>query len=129
LSDPTPIPGQTGPLWTAGDTLFFYGGWLSNFAPTPGLRLPYGYAGHSERDKVPVQSAEHWFQACKARTRRGFDNVLACGSPGGAKRAGRQLELRPRLGAGEVRGHAVRFVPSMAPADLGPCLGLESAPA
>jgi len=95
LSDPTPVCGQTAPPWTAGDTLFFYGGWLSNFAPTPGLRLPYGYRGHTERDKVPVQSVEHWFQACKARTRRDFDNVLACGSPGGAKRAGRALELRP----------------------------------
>jgi hypothetical protein len=48
----TPVPSQTGPPWTASDTLFFYGCWLSNFAPTPGLRLQYGYDGHIERDKV-----------------------------------------------------------------------------
>jgi ribA/ribD-fused uncharacterized protein len=95
VPDPTPIPGQTGPPWTASDTLFFYGEWLSNFAPTPGLRLPFGYHGHHERDRLPVPTVEHYFQACKARNRRGFDNVLACGTPGGAKRAGRQLELRP----------------------------------
>jgi hypothetical protein len=34
LSDPTPVRGQTAPPWTAGDRLFSYGGWLSNFAPT-----------------------------------------------------------------------------------------------
>ena len=34
------IPGRTGPPWTAEGTVYFFGGWLSNFAPTPGLRLP-----------------------------------------------------------------------------------------
>ena len=89
------VPGHTGPPRSASGTLFFYGGWLSNFAPTPGLRLPFGYYGHHESDRVPVRTSEHWFQACKARSRRGFDNVLACATPGQAKRAGQQLELRP----------------------------------
>jgi ribA/ribD-fused uncharacterized protein len=40
-------------------------------------------------------TVEHWFQACKARSRRGFDNVLVCASAGAAKRAGGKLELRP----------------------------------
>jgi len=31
------IPGRTGPPWTADRTVYFYGGWLSNFAPTPGF--------------------------------------------------------------------------------------------
>ena len=48
----TPTPGRTGPPWTAEGTVFFYGGFLSNFAPTPGLRLPFGYHGHHENDKV-----------------------------------------------------------------------------
>jgi ribA/ribD-fused uncharacterized protein len=86
---------RQGPPWTAPQTVYFYGGWLSNFAPTRGLRLPFGYEGHHERDRVPVPTVEHFFQACKSRTRRGFDNVLACGTPAAAKRAGRQLELRP----------------------------------
>ena len=48
----TRTPGRAGPPWTAPDTVFFYGGFLSNFAPTPGLRLPFGYHGHHENDKV-----------------------------------------------------------------------------
>jgi hypothetical protein len=52
------IPGRTGPPWTAEGTLYFYGGWLSNFAPTPGLRLPFGYFGHHENDRVPGFSAQ-----------------------------------------------------------------------
>ena len=30
----TPTPGSTGPPWTAAGTVFFYGGFMSNFAPT-----------------------------------------------------------------------------------------------
>jgi ribA/ribD-fused uncharacterized protein len=75
--------------------VYFYGGWLSNFAPTPGLRLPFGYHGHHENDRVPVRTVEHWFQACKATSRRQFDVILASGTAAGAKRAGRETELRP----------------------------------
>jgi N-glycosidase YbiA len=87
-------PGRTGPPWTAEGTVYFYGGPLSNFAPTPGLRLPFGYHGHHERDRVPVASTEHWFQACKATSRAQFDVILASGSAAIAKHAGRQTELR-----------------------------------
>ena len=89
------MPGRTGPPWTAEGTVYFYGGWLSNFAPTPGLRLPFGYHGHHENDRVPVRSVEHWFQACKATSRQQFDLILACGTAAAAKRAGRETELRP----------------------------------
>ena len=75
--------------------MYFYGGWLSNFAPTPGLRLPFGYHGHHENDRVPVRTVEHWFQACKATSRQQFDLILACGTAAAAKRAGRETELRP----------------------------------
>jgi ribA/ribD-fused uncharacterized protein len=75
--------------------VYFYGGPLSNFAPTPGLRLPYGYHRHVERDRVPARTVEHWFQACKTTSRRAFDNILACPTPAAAKQAGRQTELRP----------------------------------
>ena len=75
--------------------MYFYGGPLSNFAATPGLRLPFGYHGHHENGRVPVQTVEHWFQACKATSRQQFDMILACGSAQAAKHAGRQTELRP----------------------------------
>ena len=88
------IPGRTGPPWTAEGTVYFYGGWLSNFAPTPGWRLPFGYHGHCENDRLPVPTAEHYFQACKATSRRQFDVILACGTAAAAKQAGRQTELR-----------------------------------
>jgi ribA/ribD-fused uncharacterized protein len=89
------IPGRTGPPWAAEGTVYFYGGPLSNFAPTPGLRLPFGYQGHHENDRVPVSTVEHWFQACKATSRQQFDMILACGTAAAAKRAGRETELRP----------------------------------
>ncbi len=92
----SPTPGVDHPPWDARNTLYFYGGPLSNFAPTPGLRLPYGYHGHTESDQVAVvKTVEHWFQACKAMSRRECDNILACGTAKGAKHAGRQIELRP----------------------------------
>jgi ribA/ribD-fused uncharacterized protein len=91
----TPAPGRTGPPWTAENTVYFHGGPLSNFAPTPGLRLPFGYHGHHEHDRVPVASTEHWFQACKATSRAQFDAILTSASPAIAKRAGRATELRP----------------------------------
>jgi hypothetical protein len=50
----TAIPGRTGPPWAADGTVYFHRGWLSNFAPTPGLRLPFGYQSHHENDRVPV---------------------------------------------------------------------------
>jgi ribA/ribD-fused uncharacterized protein len=97
MSNPIPAttPGQGGSPWSAKDTVYFYGGPLSNFAATPGLRLPFGYHGHHENDRVPVRTLEHWFQACKATSRQQFDMILACGSAKAAKHAGRQTELRP----------------------------------
>ena len=89
------MPGRTGPPWTADGTAYFFGGWLSNFAATPGLRLPFSYHGHHEHDRVPVRSVEHWFQACKATSREQFDLILTCNTAAAAKRAGRETELRP----------------------------------
>jgi ribA/ribD-fused uncharacterized protein len=91
----TDTAGRTGPPWNASDTLFFHGGFLSNFAATPGLRLPFGYHGHHENDRIPVKTVEHWFQACKATSRQQFDMILACGTARAAKKAGRQTPLRP----------------------------------
>ena len=54
-----------------------------DFAPTPGLRLPFGYHGHHEHDRVPVGSVEHWFQACKATSREQFGLMFACGTAAG----------------------------------------------
>ena len=90
-----PTPGRTGPPWTAEGTVYFYGGFLSNFAPTPGLRLPFGYHGHHENDKVPVATVEHWFQACKATSRQQFDLILTSETSAIAKHTGRQTRLRP----------------------------------
>src|SRR6266540_1720062 len=98
MADPAPVTpalGRTGPPWTAEGTQYFFGGFLSNFAPTPGLRLPFGYHGHHERDRTPVRTVEHWFQACKATSRQQFDLILACGTPAGAQHAGRATKLRP----------------------------------
>jgi len=98
MPNPDPVcnnPGWTSPPWTAKGTVSFLGGWLSNFAPTPGLRLPFGYHGHHEHDRVPVRSVEHYFQACKATSRQQFDLILACATPAIAKHAGRETELRP----------------------------------
>ena len=103
-------PGRTGPPWSAERTVYFYGGWLSNFAPTPGLRLPCGHHGRDDNDRVPVPSAEHYFQACKATSRRQFDLILACGTAAAAKRAGRETDLRPdwEQVKSEVMLHALR---------------------
>lgn len=91
-----PPPGPTGPPWTLPGTVYFYArSPFSNFAPTPGLRLPFGYHGHPERDRLPVRTVEHWFQACKATSREQFDVILACATPAAAKAAGRATELRP----------------------------------
>ena len=90
----SPAAGVGGPPWTAQGIVYFYGGPLSNFAPTPGLRLPFGYHGHHENDRVSVRTVEHWFQACKATTRQQFDVILAAGTAAAAKRAGRATELR-----------------------------------
>jgi hypothetical protein len=76
--------GRAGPPWDAGGTVRFHGGPLSNFAPTSGLRLPFGYHGHHENDRVPVRTVEHWFQACKATSLQQFDLILACGTAAAA---------------------------------------------
>jgi ribA/ribD-fused uncharacterized protein len=66
----------------------------SKFATTPGLRLPSGYHGHHEPDRIPVRTLEHWFQACKTTSRQQFDLILACAGAHAAKHAGRQTALR-----------------------------------
>ena len=53
---------------------------------------------------VEVKSAEHAFQALKARRAQEARRILTKATPGGAKRKGRQVELRPdwmdvRIGA------------------------------
>ena len=93
-ADGSAVAGIDRPPWNAPNTMYFYGGPFSNFAPTPDLWLPYGYYGHTETDQVAVQTVEHWFQACKATSRREFDRILGCSSAGEAKRAGRELQLR-----------------------------------
>src|SRR4051812_40963418 len=98
MSHPVPAAattGSTGPPWTAPGTVYFHGGFLSNFAPTAGLRLPFGYHGHHENDRIPVATVEHWYQACKATSRQQFDLILASGTAAQAKQAGRRTELRP----------------------------------
>jgi hypothetical protein len=60
------VPQRAGP-WDRPGTFYFYGGDLSSFALTPGLRLPGGWYGHPRpAQRVDVLSAEHYFQACKA---------------------------------------------------------------
>jgi predicted NAD-dependent protein-ADP-ribosyltransferase YbiA (DUF1768 family) len=93
-TNPAATPGHSGPPWDTNDTVYFYGGALSNFAATPGLRLPFGYHGHHENDRIPVRTLEHWFQACKTTSRQQFDMILACASAQAAKHAGRQTALR-----------------------------------
>src|SRR3954447_23238303 len=98
MSHPVPAaatPGSTGPPWTAPGTVYFHGEFLSNFAPTAGLRLPFGYHGHHENDRIPVATVEHWYQACKATSRQQFDLILASGTAAQAKQAGRRTPLRP----------------------------------
>lgn len=89
--------------WDQPDTLYFYGGPFSNFAPTPGLALPEGWHGHPRpAPRVIVASTEHYFQACKATSREDFLWVLGASSAAAAKRrggprgeGGRRIELRP----------------------------------
>jgi ribA/ribD-fused uncharacterized protein len=96
------IPQREGP-WDAPGTLLFYGGRFSNFAATPGLRLPEGWYGHARPAPILlVATVEHYFQACKATTRADFLWVLSAPSAPSAKRrgsrhgeGGRRLALRP----------------------------------
>jgi hypothetical protein len=41
----TLVPGWNRPPWSASETIYFYGGWLSSFAATPGLELPLRLPG------------------------------------------------------------------------------------
>ena len=100
------MPGRTGPPWTAEGTVYFYGGWLSNFAPTPVLRLPYGYAGHTERDKGPgpvgrtLVSSLQSTEPPRLRQRLGVRDA-------GWREARRPSAAAARgLGTGQVRGDA-----------------------
>lgn len=96
------VPQRFGP-WTDPDSLRFYGGDLSSFAPTIGLRLPEGWYGHPQRPRlVEVPSAEHYFQACKTMSLTDFRFVMDAPTPASAKRrggpygeGGRRIVLRP----------------------------------
>jgi ribA/ribD-fused uncharacterized protein len=96
------VPPRHGP-WTDPDSLKFYGGPLSSFAPTPGLRLPEGWCGHARSPGlVKVRSAEHYFQACKADDPADFLWVLYAPTPRKAKARGgpygedgHRITLRP----------------------------------
>jgi ribA/ribD-fused uncharacterized protein len=105
--EPPAIPKRCGP-WSEPEALRFYGGQLSNFAPTPGLWLPAGWSGHPRpAPRVEVPTIEHYFQACKARNLADFEWVLSAPSPQSAKRRGgptgeaipaggrRRIDLRP----------------------------------
>lgn len=96
------VPQRDGP-WTEPDSLKFYGGPLSSFAPTSGLRLPEGWYGHPRSPRpVEVKSAEHYFQACKADDPADFLWVLSAPTPKKAKarggrhgEGGHRITLRP----------------------------------
>lgn len=96
------IPQSAGP-WNRPGTVKFYGGPFSNFAATPGLRLPEGWSGHPPHaDRVDVPTVEHYFQACKVRNRDDFLWILSAPKASQAKRrggprgeGGRAIELRP----------------------------------
>ena len=62
---------------------------LSNFWMEPFV------VGLPEMGFVEVRGAEHAFQALKARHTQEARQILAKATPGGAKRKGRQVELRP----------------------------------
>lgn len=97
VARPQPLP------WNQGNALLFYGGSLSNFAATDGLRLPEGWYGHPRPSpRMPVRSVEHYLQACKACDPGDFGWVLAAPTPAAAKRrgsargeGGRTIDLRP----------------------------------
>ena len=81
MTDPavfTPSPGVTEPPWTAHRHGLLLRRPAVELRANPGLRLPFGYHGHHENDRVPVTTVEHWFQACKATSRQQFDLILAC---------------------------------------------------
>jgi N-glycosidase YbiA len=66
----------------------FYGGPFSNFAYSP-ITVDVGFGEHE------YATVEHAFQAAKATTEWQHHAVRACGTPGFAKQAGRQVTLRP----------------------------------
>src|ERR1700742_3548153 len=96
------IPQSAGP-WDRPGTVKFYGGPFSNFASTPGLRLPEGWSGPPQHPaRVEVPTVEHYFQACKACDRDDFLWILSAPKASQAKRrggaggeGGRKIELRP----------------------------------
>jgi len=109
------MPVQTEGPWDRPGTLYFWSGPLSMFAPTPGLQLPGGWYGHP--DPAPlyeIPTAEHYFHACKARSREEFEWILAAPNPRAAKQRGgprgergRQIGLRPGWDDGISRSVAL----------------------
>lgn len=77
LSDPTTLP-PTQITRFRGPYEF-----LSNFYPKS-----------LEVNHIRYLSAEQAYQAGKAKTRAGFERVMACPTPGEAKRIGRTVEMR-----------------------------------
>jgi ribA/ribD-fused uncharacterized protein len=108
------VPQRDGP-WDRPGTLRFYGGGFSSFAPTPGLHLPEGWAGHPRPGRLlPVRTVEHYFQACKASSRVDFLWILSARRAKEAKRRGgpagedgRTIDLRPDWA--EVKISVMRF--------------------
>jgi N-glycosidase YbiA len=81
--------------WDEPGTIYFWsarGGpfaAFSNFAPTP-FEMP---AWHDPAWIVPFATAEHAFQAAKARTANEHEQIRRAATPLGAKRAGRRVAL------------------------------------
>lgn len=65
---------------------------LSNFYESPLLILPNRHT--AALTPSSYASAEHFYQAAKASSLEDHDLVLACSTPGEAKRAGRQVRIR-----------------------------------
>jgi ribA/ribD-fused uncharacterized protein len=89
----TPMPDR----WAVPGALYFWGGPLSNFAPTPGLSLPEGWCRHPcPPARVSVATVEHYFQACKATSRSDFVWILSAPTAASAKRRGSRAGERGR---------------------------------
>lgn len=66
------------------------------FQETDGTHLPLSnfWRSRLDIDTFMFQSVEHYYQAMKAAEVKDFDYIRQLPSPGGAKRAGRSIELR-----------------------------------
>lgn len=68
---------QLAPPWDQPGTLYFWSGPYSSFAIVrQGIALPAGYLGHEKGEMCTAYSRESYFQACKARDRDTFLEIL-----------------------------------------------------